>query len=58
MTQRKNNMIANRYLATRHIGQGGMADVFVATDTILNREVAVKILRGDLSNDPTAVLRF
>lgn len=58
MTQRRNNMIANRYLATRHIGQGGMADVFVATDTILNREVAVKILRGDLSNDPTAVLRF
>ncbi len=51
-------MIANRYLATHHIGQGGMADVFLAHDTILNREVAVKILRGELSNDPVALLRF
>lgn len=57
MTNRK-NMIANRYLATQHIGQGGMADVFVALDTILNREVAVKILRGELATDPTAVIRF
>lgn len=55
---RRNNMIANRYLATHHIGQGGMADVFLAHDTILNREVAVKILRGELSNDPVALLRF
>lgn len=54
----RNNMIANRYLATKHIGQGGMADVFLAHDTILNREVAVKILRGELSHDPVAVLRF
>ncbi|MCI5773328.1 MAG: Stk1 family PASTA domain-containing Ser/Thr kinase [Erysipelotrichaceae bacterium] len=58
MTRRNNNMIANRYLATHHIGQGGMADVFLAHDTILNREVAVKILRGELSNDPVALLRF
>lgn len=53
-----NETIANRYILTKHIGQGGMADVFVAVDIILNREVAIKILRGDLSNDPVNLLRF
>ena len=52
------NMIANRYEVIQHIGQGGMADVFLAVDTILNRQVAIKILRSDLSTDPVAVLRF
>lgn len=51
-------MIQGRYKVVKHIGQGGMADVFVAIDTILNREVAVKVLRGELSNDPVSVLRF
>lgn len=50
--------IANRYILTKHIGQGGMADVYVAVDVLLNREVAVKILRGELSNDAVALLRF
>ncbi len=53
-----NKTIANRYILTQHIGQGGMADVYVAVDIILNREVAIKILRGELSNDPVALLRF
>ena len=51
-------LIANRYLLISNIGQGGMADVYKAVDTILNREVAVKILRGELSNDPMTLLRF
>lgn len=51
-------LIANRYLLIANIGQGGMADVYKAVDTILNREVAVKILRGELSNDPMTLLRF
>lgn len=51
-------LIANRYLLISSIGQGGMADVYKAVDTILNREVAVKILRGELSNDPMTLLRF
>lgn len=50
--------IANRYMLVKHIGQGGMADVYVAIDTVLNREVAIKILRGELCNDPVALLRF
>lgn len=53
-----NETIANRYILTNHIGQGGMADVYVAVDIILNREVAIKVLRGELSNDPVALLRF
>ena len=47
-----NKMIAKRYMVIKHIGQGGMADVYVAVDMLLNREVAVKVLRGELSNDP------
>ncbi len=54
----KKNVIANRYEVVQHIGQGGMADVFRAVDTILNREVAIKILRSDLSTDAVSILRF
>ncbi len=53
-----NNLIANRYEVFQHIGQGGMADVFLAVDTILNRQVAVKILRSELCTDALSVLRF
>lgn len=52
------DILANRYRVTRQLGQGGMADVYLAMDTVLNREVAIKILRGELSNDPVALLRF
>lgn len=52
------NMIANRYEVFQHIGQGGMADVFLAVDTILNRQVAIKILRSELSTDAVSVARF
>lgn len=52
------NLIANRYEVFQHIGQGGMADVFLAVDTILNRQVAIKILRSELCTDAVSVLRF
>lgn len=51
-------MIANRYKIIKRVGQGGMADVYLAQDTILQREVAIKILRGELSSDPVSLLRF
>ena len=57
MTNRK-NVIADRYEVVSHIGQGGMADVFLAVDTILDRQVAIKILRADLSTDAVSILRF
>lgn len=51
-------MIAERYMLVSSLGEGGMADVYLAIDTILNREVAIKILRGELSRDPVTLLRF
>ena len=35
-------MISDRYMLMSSLGEGGMADVYLALDTILNREVAVK----------------
>lgn len=54
----KGQKIDGRYQVIRTIGEGGMANVYLAYDTILDREVAVKILRGDLSNDEKFVKRF
>ncbi len=51
-------MIAGRYFIKDLIGQGGMADVFLAYDTILERDVAIKILRSHLASDETYVQRF
>ncbi len=54
----KGQKINDRYEIIRVIGEGGMANVYLAMDTILNRKVAVKVLRGDLSNDEKFVRRF
>ena len=50
--------INDRYEIIRSIGEGGMANVYLARDLILDREVAVKILRGDLAGDEKFVRRF
>ena len=50
--------INDRYQIIRSIGEGGMANVYLAHDLILDRDVAVKILRGDLSDDEKFVRRF
>lgn len=50
--------IKNRYVLKRLIGQGGMADVYLAWDEILGREVAIKILRDNLARDPQTLVRF
>lgn len=51
-------MIKNRYMIVSRLGEGGMADVYLAIDTLLNREVAIKVLRGELSTDAVSLLRF
>ena len=54
----KGQKISDRYQVIKNIGEGGMANVYLAYDTILDRNVAVKVLRGDLANDEKFVRRF
>ena len=54
----KGQKINDRYQIIKSIGEGGMANVYLAYDTILDRNVAVKVLRGDLSTDEKFVKRF
>ena len=53
-----NKILGSRYQLGEMIGTGGMADVYIAQDQRLSREVAIKILRSDLAKDPTFVSRF
>ena len=53
-----NRILGQRYKLGALIGTGGMADVYIAEDLRLHREVAVKVLRSDLARDPAFVTRF
>lgn len=50
--------IGGRYRLEGCIASGGMADVWRATDTHLGREVAVKLLRASVADDPVVAERF
>ena len=54
----KGQKINDRYEIVKSIGEGGMANVYLANDNILDRKVAVKVLRGDLSADDKFIRRF
>jgi len=54
----KGQKINDRYEIIKTIGEGGMANVYLAKDTILDRDVAIKVLRGDLASDEKFVRRF
>ena len=54
----KGQKINDRYEVIKSIGEGGMANVYLGYDTILDRNVAIKVLRGDLANDEKFVRRF
>lgn len=51
-------ILDHRYELLEHIGGGGMADVYKAHDTILDRMVAVKILHAQLANDEEFLEKF
>jgi serine/threonine-protein kinase len=46
------------YRVTSKLGEGGMGEVWRATDTKLNREVAIKILPEAFARDPDRMARF
>lgn len=51
MTDMVGKILHNRYKILRPVGVGGMAEVYLAQDMLLDREVAVKILRAQFNND-------
>lgn len=50
--------VINRYEIIAKIGSGGMADVYKAKDHVLNRLVAIKVLKQEYSTDATFVKKF
>ncbi|MDN6375601.1 protein kinase, partial [Corynebacterium sp.] len=53
-----NTTLGGRYLLGPVIGTGGMSDVYAATDELLGRDIAVKMMRADLARDETFLERF
>jgi hypothetical protein len=51
-------LLAGRYRLDRHLASGGMAEVWEATDLVLDRPVAVKLLHSHLADDPDLRARF
>lgn len=54
----KGYAVGGRYRIIREIGEGGMSIVYLAHDLILDRDVAVKVLKYDLQNNPETTRRF
>ncbi|HEX2192783.1 MAG TPA: Stk1 family PASTA domain-containing Ser/Thr kinase [Acidimicrobiales bacterium] len=55
MTER---VLSGRYKVVRHLARGGMAEVYLAHDQLLDRRVAVKVLFPELAEDASFVERF
>lgn len=51
-------VIAGRYRVLEPLGQGGMGSVYVAEHLVMQRPVALKIVRSELADDPTIAKRF
>ncbi|MEY2966950.1 MAG: hypothetical protein RLY50_1000, partial [Actinomycetota bacterium] len=54
----RSQVVNDRYRIERRIGRGGMADVFLARDVLLDRQVAIKVLFPEHATDPNFVERF
>ena len=50
--------VAGRYLVQRKLGEGGMGGVYLAMHTILEKQVALKVLHGEFARKPDLVERF
>ena len=51
-------ILKQRYKILRHIGSGGMAEGYLAQDQLLNRQVAIKVLRAQFNDDKTLLNQF
>ena len=51
-------VVDGRYRVEQQIGEGGMGIVYMATHTVLNKKLALKVLRADMSRDQDTVQRF
>lgn len=51
-------ILDDKYKLERHIGRGGMGSVYIAHHTKFNKQVAVKVLSRDMTEDPTCYERF
>ena len=58
MADEKMPLVNERYRVERSVGRGGMAEVFLARDILLDRPVALKVLFPEFANDATFVERF
>ena len=54
----QDRVLSDRYRIISHLARGGMADVYEAEDTLLNRRVAVKVLHANYASDDAFVTRF
>ncbi|MET0287657.1 MAG: serine/threonine-protein kinase [Polyangiales bacterium] len=54
----RHKLIGGKYQLLERVGQGGMGTIYRATQSGLNRQVAVKILKRELNVDPDTVARF
>ncbi|WP_102027330.1 Stk1 family PASTA domain-containing Ser/Thr kinase [Salirhabdus sp. Marseille-P4669] len=54
----RGQILSERYEIQRAIGGGGMANVYLARDSILERDVAIKVLRMEYANDEEFIHRF
>lgn len=52
------SLLANRYQIGHLIGHGGMANVYLGTDSRLGRQVAIKLMKSQLASDPAFRTRF
>ncbi len=58
MSDREQVVLNGRYELHRRVGRGGMAEVYLARDRLLDRLVAIKILFPEFATDPSFVARF
>lgn len=58
MSDEQKTVINDRYEIDKRVGRGGMADVFLARDILLDRPVAIKVLFPEFATDPNFVERF